>query len=149
MEPLDLSARPPRSCYAELDGLMLMPRTIDKLRAQLPGGNPGGYWINGKIKGISGFMLEQLGISETDILQAVKDAKSDDDVALWLRERVDASLYPQLNQTLRRIRPRHAEDPEYFGQVYAEVLKAYPELERIVDIVDADDRRMFPEPSLG
>lgn len=149
MEPLDLSARPPRSCYAELDGLMLMPRTIDKLRAQLPGGNPGGYWINGKIKGISGFMLEQLGISETDILQAVKDAKSDDDVALWLRERVDASLYPQLNQTLRCIRPRHAEDPEYFGQVYAEVLKAYPELERIVDIVDADDRRMFPEPSLG
>ena len=31
MEPLDLRNRPPRSCYAELDGLMLMPRTIDKL----------------------------------------------------------------------------------------------------------------------
>jgi len=38
MEPLDLRTRAPRSPYAELDGLMLMPRTIDKQRAQLPRG---------------------------------------------------------------------------------------------------------------
>ncbi len=145
MEPLDLSKRPPRSCYEELDGLMLMPRTIDKLRANLPGGNPGGYFINGKIKGISGFLLEQLGISEADLLQAVQDAKSDEDIALWLRERVDPSTYPGLNHILRRIAPRHAEDPAYFREVYAEVLQSQPELEKIVDIIDADDRRMFPE----
>ena len=47
MTPLDLSVSPPRSPYDELDGLVFMPRTIDKLRSMLPGGNPGEYFING------------------------------------------------------------------------------------------------------
>lgn len=51
MEPLDLRIGPRRSCYAELDGLMLMPRTIDKLCGQLSGGCTGGYFIYGSIKG--------------------------------------------------------------------------------------------------
>jgi Domain of unknown function (DUF5069) len=143
MEPLDLTKRPPRSCYEELDGLMLMPRTIDKLRGQLPGGNPGGYFINGKITGISGFLLGRLGVSESDLLDAVSRASSDEDVAAWLRQRTDDTQYSALNETLRRIRPRHAEDPVYFAELYAQTLTLHPELERIIDIIDADDRRVF------
>jgi hypothetical protein len=143
MEPLDLRKKPPRSCYAELDGLMLMPRTIDKLRARLPGGDPGIYFINGKIKGISGYLLELLGVTEADLLESVRLAPTEDDVAAWLRERTDASQYPAINATLRRIRPKHAEDEAYFRSEYAETLEAHPELEFIVDIVDADDRRRF------
>jgi hypothetical protein len=143
MEPLNLRNKPPRSCYAELDGLMLMPRTIDKLRAQLPGGDPGIYFINGKIKGISGYLLERLGISEADLLESVRLAPTEDDVAAWLRERTDASQYPAINATLRRIKPKHAEDEAYFRSEYAETMKEHPELEFIVDIVDADDRRRF------
>lgn len=143
MEPLDLSNRPPRSCYAELDGLMLMPRTIDKLRALLPGGDSGGYFINGEIKGISGYLLDRLGITVADLSQAVVDARSEDDVAAWLRERVDPSTYPAINRTLRRIAPHNAEDPEIFKREYALTMAAHPELETIVDIVDADDKRRF------
>ncbi len=143
MEPLNLRNKPPRSCYAELDGLMLMPRTIDKLRAQLPGGDPGIYFINGKIKGISGYLLERLGISEADLLESVRLAPTEDDVAAWLRERTDASQYPAINATLRRIKPKHAEDEAYFRSEYAETMQEHPELEFIVDIVDADDRRRF------
>ena len=43
MEALDLSIRPPRSPYAQMHGLYMMPRTIDKMRAQLPGGKLGPY----------------------------------------------------------------------------------------------------------
>lgn len=143
MEPLDLTVAPPRSCYLELDGLMLMPRTIDKLRATLPGGNPGTYFINGKIKGISGYLLERLGIGEAELCEAVRAAKTEDEVARWLRGHTDASAYPAINQTLRRIKPKHAEDEGYFRELYAETLAQRPELEYIVDIIEADDHRLF------
>jgi uncharacterized protein DUF5069 len=144
MEPLDLSKGPPRSCYAELDGLMLMPRTIDKLRALLPGGNPGIYFISGTIRGISGYLMERLGITESDLTKAVIDARSDEDVAAWLRERVDTSAYPAINKTLRRIAPHHTDDPDVFANEYADTMRAHPELAVVIDIVDADDRRRFP-----
>ncbi|HEY5425891.1 MAG TPA: DUF5069 domain-containing protein [Candidatus Tumulicola sp.] len=143
MEPLDLRARPPRSCYAELDGLMLVPRTIDKLRGRLAGGHAGAYFINSKIKGISGYLLERLGIDEGELLEIVRTSEDEDGVARWLRGRTDGSRYAAINASLRRIKPKHAEDPEYFAQEYAQTLTAHPELEYIVDIVDADDRRIF------
>jgi hypothetical protein len=145
MQSLDLSKHPPRSCFDELDGLLLMPRTIDKLRAQLPGGNPGDYFINGPMPGISGYLLTRLGVEESELRDAVAQAISDDDVAAWLRERVDVSIYPEINETLRRLRPKHAQDPAMFAQIYAETLAQHPELERIVDIIEADDRRMFAD----
>lgn len=143
MEPLDLTLHPPRSCYEELDGLVLLPRTIDKLRAFLPGGNPGGYIINGRIKGISGYLLERLGVSEDEIREAVAQARTEEDVAAWLRTRTDAAQYPAINATLRAIKPKHAEKPDVFAEMYAETLAAHPELERIMDIIEADDRRAF------
>jgi hypothetical protein len=143
VQPLDLRQAPPRSCYAELDGLMLLPRTIDKLRGRLPGGDPGVYFINGKIMGISGFLLQRLGVTENALYDAVATCDTEDDVADWLRERTDASQYPAINETLRRIKPKHAEDPEWFRQEYAETLALHPDLEIIIDIVDADDRRRF------
>jgi uncharacterized protein DUF5069 len=147
MEPLDLRMRPPRSCYDELDGLMLMPRTIDKLRAMLPGGHAGEYAINlaeSRVRGISGYLLERLGITEADLLEAVRTADGDADVAAWLRERVDTAQYAAINQTLRRIKPKHADDEGFFRNLYAPTLALHPELEFIVDIVEADDRRLFP-----
>jgi Domain of unknown function (DUF5069) len=143
MEPLDLSTRAPRSPYDELDGLVLMPRTIDKLRALLPGGSPGGYWINGPIVGISGYLLQRLGISEADLAAAIATAASDDEVATWIRERTDTSQYPLLNATLRRVEPKHAEDPAVFAKIYAETLAQHPELTTVFEIMEADDERMF------
>lgn len=143
MEPLDLRMRPPRSCFAELDGLMLMPRTIDKLRALLPGGHPGAYFINGQIKGISGYLLERLGVSESALLEAVRGASSESQIAAWLRQRSDAAQYPAINATLRRIKPKHAQDEAFVRNEYALTLQEHPELEFIVDIIDADDRRLF------
>jgi len=127
---------------------MLMPRTIDKLRAQLPGGDSGGYFINGRIKGISGYLLDRLGIAESELLEAVARERTDDDVAGWLRQRTDASQYPAINATLRRIKPKHAEDEAYLREGYAETLRLHPELEFIVDIVDADDRRIFGDAAI-
>lgn len=143
MEPLDLSARPPRSCYEELDGLMFMPRTIDKLRGLLPGGNPGGYVINAKIKGMSGYLLDRLGITEEALSAIVGSAKDDTEVAAWLRDHTDASQYAAINETIRHIKPKHAQDEAYFRELYGETLTTHPQLQYILEIIEADDRRMF------
>ena len=145
MDPLDLTLAPPRSCYAELDGLMLMPRTVDKLRGRLPGGNPGVYFVNGKqMRGISGYLLERLGITEAELLEAVRAAPDEDAVAAWLREHTDASQYPAINETLLRIKPKHTQNEELLRAEYSDTLRAHPELETIVEIIEADDKRLFP-----
>lgn len=143
MTPLDLTLRPPRSCYAELDGLMLLPRTIDKARALMPGGVANGYFIDGPIQGISGFFLQRLGVSEAAFYGAVREAATEDEVATWLRSCVDVSIYPSLNATLQRITPQHAQSPELVRAEYADTLALYPELHTIFDILDADDRRRY------
>ncbi len=144
MEPLDLTARPPRGCYEELDGLMFMPRTIDKIRAMLDGGKKGEYIINAHVTGISGFLLERLGITEADFRQAVEEAPNDEAVAKWLRTRVDTSLYPKLNAMLRRIEIQHASDQDFVRNFYKETLAEHPGLVTLFEIIEADDRRMFP-----
>lgn len=120
-----------------------MPRTIDKLRGLLPGGNPGEYFINGKIPGLSGYLLQRLGVEENALREVVQQAASDDDVAAWLRAHADPSQYAAINESLRRVRPKHAQDPEFFAELYAPTLAMHPELEHILDIIDADDRRIF------
>jgi len=124
---------------------MLMPRTIDKLRARLPGGDPGNYFISlGPVKGLSAYLLERLGVSEDALSKAVADCETEDQIAAWLRERTDRSQYPAINETLKRIKPKHTEDQAFFRELYAETLAQHPDLEVIIDIVDADDRRLFP-----
>lgn len=71
MTPLDLTAGPPRSPRAELDGVVFLPRTIDKVRA-LSGGNLGEYTI----PGFTQMMLDTLGIPLEAFTAAVAVASS-------------------------------------------------------------------------
>ncbi|HTX55960.1 MAG TPA: DUF5069 domain-containing protein [Candidatus Acidoferrales bacterium] len=143
MSPLDLRTRPPRSPYTELAGLMFMPRTIDKLRAQLPGGNTGVYFINGKIKGMSGYLLERLGITEAELLETVRTCDDEQAIARWLRERTDPAQYDAINQTMSHLKLKHSGDETYVRELYAETLAAQPDLVTLFEIMEADDRRLF------
>ena len=77
-----------------------------------------------------GFLLHRLGVEEDVLHGVVQRAADEADVAAWLREHTDASDYPSINETLRRVRPKHAQDPEYFAQIYAPTLALHPELEQ-------------------
>jgi hypothetical protein len=55
----------------------------------------------------------------------------------------DTSRYGEISTTIRAIRPKHAADSTYFSELYAETLALHPELDRIIDIIEADDRRLF------
>jgi len=138
MEPLDLSEAPPRSPKLQLDGLAMLPRTIDKLRATLPGGNPGVY----KIAGFSERLLNTIGVKEDDIREAVASAKTDDDVVQWLREHADTSKYEEFTQYISKRSLDDVTDKAAFMERYP-ILKKRPDIYYLADMLEADDAEMF------
>ena len=138
MEPLDLTKAPPRSPKLQLDGLAMLPRTIDKLRATLPGGNPGVY----KIAGFSERLLNTINVKEDDMREAVASAKSDDDVVQWLREHADTSKYEEFTQYISKRSLDDVTDKAAFMERYP-ILKKRPDIYYLADMLEADDAEMF------
>ena len=102
MEALDLSLRPPRPPREELAGVIFLPRSIDKVRASLPGGNLGLY----AIAGFTQMMLDALGISLDSFTFAVKGASSDEDVAAFVRRNTMAQERTKWNAFIEAREPR-------------------------------------------
>ena len=138
MEPLNLTTHRPRSPWLQLDGLYFMPRTIDKLRASLPGGDMGQY----KIYGFSSRLLHGLGIDEDALREAVAAANTDDDVAQWLREHTDTSKYPELNERLSTRRIMDLDDREDYYNRYPFARDLPPET-LLMDALEKDDDRIY------
>lgn len=141
MMALDLRLRPPRSPREALDGLLMMPRTIDKICATLPGGDPGPYII---VPGLSEIMLSIINIPLADLYKAVASGRADDDVAAWLRAHADVSRYVQANAVLGAMRTEHVpfDQREQFEDLYPGYLRArYPLL---FDLLEADDGELYP-----
>lgn len=140
MEPLDLSRRPPRSPRELLPGLDLFmaARTVDKLRATLPGGNIGEY----QITGFSSSLLNALGISEAVLRRAIAEAASDEDVAAWLREHTDPTRYAGINAKLESHTVGERMNDSEFLRRYPSARTLPPETPRL-DLLVADDTEAF------
>jgi len=139
MEPLDLSAAPPRSPRVMLDGLAMLARTIDKMRAQLPGGNAGEYHI----EGMSQRMLTIIGVDAAAMQDAIARAASEEEVVAWVRAHADTSAYAKathvmLNRAVSDIDPERRADfaKKYPG--WAAVASG-----KLADIIDDDDAAAF------
>ena len=140
MTPLDLTQGPPRSPREELRGLCMLPRMIDIARAKLPGGNVGEYQIG---QGMSAIVLAALGLGAAQFVELVRSASSDADVAAALWQGAAAPL-KAINARLSRATVAHV-PPDLrttFQQLYGTEL---PSDSRIFDVIEADDRNMFPK----
>ena len=142
MEPLDLTTRPPRGPRETLAGLAFMPRTIDKLRAEMPGGEMGAYF--NRPDGLSAFMCKRIGVDMDELRGIVASAQSDDDVAAWLRARVSPELAAETSAKLALMTVDRL-PPEFQARVRANhpVLAGRPELNTFFDIFEADDAATF------
>lgn len=141
MISLDLRIRPPRAPRDRLDGLMFMPRTIDKIRATLPGGHLGPYHIT---PGISQMLLAIIDVQLPALRDAVFRAENDAEVAAWLRTHAKLSQYERANVVLSEW--RHEGLPEehraHFDSLYPDYLRSrYPVA---FDLIEADDRELYP-----
>ena len=116
----------------------MLARTIDKLRASLPGGNLGVYYI----RGFSATLLTQLGISEDELREVVARAKDDDEVVAWVRAHSDPSKYDAINALLRERRIADRLDDEEFRGRYP-IIASLPGEMPLLDMLDHDDRSMF------
>ena len=101
MKPLDLTKTSPRSPREQLVGLVFIPRTIDKMRALLPGGNPGKYHVDGASLGLLGW----IGVDPAQLQEVVASAESDANVATWLLEHADLSQSAAINERFMTIGP--------------------------------------------
>jgi Domain of unknown function (DUF5069) len=147
MEALDLSVRPPRSPYAQMDGIYMLPRTIDKMRAQLPGGKLGSYSITTPFgPGISILLLRGLALNEKDLFQVVQRVRAEEEIADWLRRSVDPSSKARTNEMLLSPTIEDAlkliPTPVFDG--FYPAAKNMPKTTPMFDVLLEDDRQMFP-----
>jgi hypothetical protein len=101
MNTIDLTQRPPRSPRVTLGGYVILPRMLDKGRAQLAG-KAGDYHFNCSLdQRFASFA----GVNSEDILQLLKEGKSDSDILAWIREhgkRSDFEIVPWSQFQLQR-----------------------------------------------
>jgi hypothetical protein len=137
MDPLNLSNKPPRKPRAALDGIVFLPRSIDKARAMLPGGDPGPY----NIPGFTTMMLDTFGIAADAFVAAVAAAATDDDVVSYVRANTTQAKIEEWNAWSDTREPR--------GGDRVAALESYPWLgERPdliygLDVLEEDDVRHF------
>jgi hypothetical protein len=143
MEPLDLTRKPPRSARQTLLGCVFLPRTIDKLRAELPGGNLGAYIVAGP-RSISAYVLHKLKVDVGALRDVVARAASEDEVAGWLRERIDPAVVAEVNAKLGASRlDRLSPEDRAFVEERHPIMRTRTDLATTFDLLDADDAATF------
>ncbi len=143
MTPLDLRKQPPRGPRETMLGFYLLPRTVDKLRAELPGGNLGSYLNHDT--GFSAYIVRRLGLDMNEFREAVAGAPDEAAVGEWLAARVDAASAPTLNEKLETfVVERMSADDKALVSGHHPVMQARPHLSKILDILEADDEDAFP-----
>jgi hypothetical protein len=123
-------------------GFFLLPRTVDKLRAELPGGNIGAY-LNHDI-GFSAYVVRRLGLDMSEFRGAVARAPDEAAVAEWLAARVDAASATALNEKLETfVVERMSPEDQALVRERHPVMQSRPGLTKILDILEADDEDSF------
>jgi Domain of unknown function (DUF5069) len=140
MNALDLTLRPPRSPRERLPGLDLVmaARTVDKIRATLPGGNIGEY----QITGFSSSLLNALGIAESVLRKVIAAADSDEEIATWIRLHSDPARYAEINAKLESRTVGERLNDADFMERYPSARNLPPETPRL-DHLLVDDEETF------
>ncbi|HXO17567.1 MAG TPA: DUF5069 domain-containing protein [Candidatus Dormibacteraeota bacterium] len=138
MTPLDLRTHRPRGPRETVLGFYFLPRTIDKLRAELPGGSLGAYLNHDR--GFSAYAVRRLGLEMDDFRNAVADAPDEAAVVEWLAARLDVETAPAFNAKLETfvVERMSPEDQRLIRERHP-VMATRPDLSKILDVLVADD----------
>ncbi|HEY5349565.1 MAG TPA: DUF5069 domain-containing protein [Candidatus Lustribacter sp.] len=142
MTPLDLRAYRPRGVREPLLGCYFLARTIDKLRAELPGGNIGPFLNHDT--GFSAYVVRRLGLDMNEFRIAVAEAPDEDAVVFWLSQRIDPPAVQAVNAKLETfVIERMSQDDQALVRELHPVTAGQPNLSKLLDILDADDELTF------
>jgi hypothetical protein len=119
-------------------GFYFLPRTVDKLRAELPGGHIGDYLNHAT--GFSAFVVRRIGLDMNDFREAVARAGDETAVVAWLSERLDPNAAPALNAKLETfVVERMSPEDQALVRERHPIMNERHELSKILDIIDAED----------
>lgn len=139
MKPLNLAAHAPRKPSERLAGVIFLARTVDKVRASLPGGDIGAY----KVDGFSTRTLGYLGITPDELRDVVAKAGSEDDVAQFILERTTQEQRDHANaENLSRTVGQYTVELEGFFDRYP-IARELPPETTILEMLERDDQLLF------
>ncbi len=119
--------------------MIFLPRTIDKARASLPGGESGAY----RLGGFSEDMLEEFGIAVEAFVEAVAHASDDAEVGAFVLARANPDAVAAWNAYVSSREPFGGTDPERVRSIFP-FTRERPDLKLALDLLEEDDRRSFP-----
>ncbi len=140
---MDLTKDFPRSPREQL-GMMILPRAIDKARAQLEG-KLGQYVYFGCP--INRMLFNTLGITEDEFLETVRTSANDDDVLEWVRYFVhpEREEVEAMNRRLLNDAPQAPADQKHFQDELDEVDPGNDKIKTWPDLIDLEEGRLPKE----
>lgn len=137
MNMTDLTQRPPRSPRLKLGGYVILPRMLDKGRAQLAG-KSGEYHYACPL---DARFLAFTELTAEDILSLLKLGKTDGEVLAWVREHTkkeDWEIVAWSQYQLSR-GPTDNEGRQYFNEALQKIAPARDDIATWFDMLDLDD----------
>lgn len=142
MTPLDLTKTRPRGVREPMLGYFFLARTIDKLRAELPGGNMGPFLNHDT--GFSAYVIRRMGLDMNELRQVVADAPDEESVVAWIAQRVDPAGAEAINAKLETfVYDRMSDEDKALVRQRHPVMAKRPELNKLLDVLEADDEELY------
>jgi hypothetical protein len=142
MTPLDLTKTPPRKAACADGGMIYLGRTIDKVRASLPGGNPGPFIVGSDEvpTTMSLYLFRVLKTDEEEFRDVVGRAASEDDVVAWVRSKATPEKIARWNAWIDgfRIKDLPPENVDFFLRSNA-TARGLPSDTLVIDALDYED----------
>lgn len=145
MRGMDLTTDFPRSPRDELDGIMLLPRAVDKARAQLEG-KLGEYKYYGCR--LNTRVFNTLGVTDEEFLDAVRRSPDDNAVVEWIREyvRPERDKVEKLNQWVLHNEPSESEREEFCAEL-ERIDPGNDSVKTWTELIDLEEGRLKKESS--
>lgn len=140
---MDLTKTYPRSVRDQWQGIVQLGRTIDKAKATAHG-NVGEYHYN---CGMDQHVFEFLGMDHEQLLEAVKNAKSDADIEAYTKPFIDKKSpqeIEQFNRAWLETEPT-GKSLEYFTELRSQVAPDRNDVTTWADLLDLDEKRTVPQ----
>ncbi len=140
----DLTQRPPRSPRTRLGGYVLLPRMLDKGRAEIAGKN-GEYHYNCPL---DQHFVNFVKVDPAAMREQLAAGKGDGEILNWIHETASQKLTPwEIEQwseyMLRRGPDSAAETRGYFGEMLGKISQTREDITTWGDLLDLDDYVSF------
>lgn len=140
----DLTQRPPRSPRARLGGYALLPRMLDKGRAEIAGTN-GEYHYNCPL---DQHVINYLGIDPAALREQLAADKGDGEILAWVNAHAKHQHAPweieQWSNYMQRRGPdSDAETLAYFAEAVGKFTTTREDIKAWADLLDLDDHVTF------